>query len=57
LKKRNDKSLRHKLRNGFLESIDNDTVAWSIIQEILDLQLIEALEVSLLKDAGEKNER
>lgn len=47
MKKKNEKSLRHKVRNAFLESFDKNVVAWNVIQDVLDQQLIEAIEFSL----------
>jgi len=55
LKKRKEKSLRHKIRNKMLESIDSDLIAWNLIQEAIDLQLIESLEF-LVSEHGDANE-
>jgi hypothetical protein len=55
LKKRKEKSLRHKIRNKMLESIDSDLIAWNLIQEAIDLQLIETLEF-LVSERGDTNE-
>jgi len=55
LKKRKEKSLRHKIRNKMLESIDSDLIAWNLIQEAIDLQLIESLEF-LVSERGDANE-
>jgi hypothetical protein len=52
LKKRHDKNLRHKIRNKLLESIDQDLIAWDLIQDAIDQQLIEALELFSEKERG-----
>lgn len=38
-----------------LESIDSDLIAWNLIQEAIDLQLIESLEF-LVSEHGDANE-
>jgi len=38
-----------------LESIDSDLIAWNLIQEAIDLQLIESLEF-LVSERGDANE-
>jgi len=38
-----------------LESIDSDLIAWNLIQEAIDLQLIETLEF-LVSERGDTNE-